>query len=438
MRRWRRGFRSDASCGRCWRTKGRAPWSQAAEWTGLSAKEVGQSIRGLQQRGWAAKTGAELVVTDAGRAAAELPEPDETVLAALLAAESGRLTEGELVARGLRAGPGPRAVRCPQRAGRDPRQDAPLGGAPRRGRATPGRRVSARPLAPTLTPEMLASGQWREVRFKPYDVDLATEPRHPGKRHPLQRVIEETRRAFLEMGFEEWHSPLVESAFWDFDALFQPQDHPAREMQDTFYVARPERSPLPADRALVDRVRAHARGRRRHRLDRLAVRAGARRWPSAACCAPHTTATTIRALAADPNPAARKVFSVGPVFRRETIDYKHLPVFLQVDGIVIDANGTLPRSLGRWSLPRADGLPEVPVPARLLPLHRAVGRGLRLARGAARLGRDGGRGDLPPGGHRAARLHGAGAGLGPRPGAARDVSTASRTSASSTSRTSTG
>jgi hypothetical protein len=73
---------------------------QAAEWTGLSAKEVGQSIRGLQQRGWAAKAGADLMVTDGGRAAAEVPEPDETVLVALVAAESGRLIEDELVSRG--------------------------------------------------------------------------------------------------------------------------------------------------------------------------------------------------------------------------------------------------------------------------------------------------------------------------------------------------
>jgi phenylalanyl-tRNA synthetase alpha chain len=53
----------------------------------------------------------------------------------------------------------------------------------------------------------------------------------------------------------------------------------------------------------------------------------------------HTTAATVRALHADPNPP-RRVFSVGPVFRRETIDYKHLPVFHQVDGIVIDANAS--------------------------------------------------------------------------------------------------
>jgi phenylalanyl-tRNA synthetase alpha chain len=190
-----------------------------------------------------------------------------------------------------------------------------------------------------LTPELIASGRWREVAFKRFDVTLAAETRRPGKVHPISRIVEETRQAFLSMGFTEWQTDFVESGFWDFDALFQPQDHPAREMQDTFYLSRPELLPLPADAALVDRVR------RTHEDGGDTGSTGwGYRWSAEkarqAILRTHTTATSIRALAKDPNPP-RKIFTIGKVFRRETISYKHLPEFLQIDGIIIDEGATL-------------------------------------------------------------------------------------------------
>ncbi|MBD3160559.1 MAG: phenylalanine--tRNA ligase subunit alpha, partial [Candidatus Eisenbacteria bacterium] len=195
-----------------------------------------------------------------------------------------------------------------------------------------------------LTPELIASGRWREVRLRSYDVGLATDPVHPGKRHPLQRILDETRRVYLEMGFQEIVSPLAESAFWDFDALFQPQDHPAREMQDTFYLEAPGEVPLPEDSDLVDRVRrVHEDGGEtgsigwQYRWEEARARKTVLRT--------HTTATTVRALAADPT-TPRRVFCVGRVFRRETIDYKHLPIFYQVDGIVIDPDASFANLLG--------------------------------------------------------------------------------------------
>ncbi|RME84520.1 MAG: hypothetical protein D6785_05445, partial [Planctomycetota bacterium] len=89
-----------------------------------------------------------------------------------------------------------------------------------------------------LTPEEIESGAWREAlkELKPYNVALPAKVTYPAKIHPLQKIFQETRKAFLHMGFEEIVSPYVETAFWDFDALFQPQDHPARDMQDTFYL----------------------------------------------------------------------------------------------------------------------------------------------------------------------------------------------------------
>lgn len=195
-----------------------------------------------------------------------------------------------------------------------------------------------------LSPEDLRSGDWREITLRPYDVTLPAEKVQPAKVHPLRKIIEQTRRAYLEMGFTEVVSPMVESSFWNFDALFQPQDHPARDMQDTFYMAEPATTSLPQDSDLVDRVRnAHENGG-----DTGSEGWGYKWSPEVSqqvVLRTHTTASTIRALTKHPDPPL-KTFCVGWVCRNETMSYKHLPVFHQVDGIVIDENASLASLLG--------------------------------------------------------------------------------------------
>jgi phenylalanyl-tRNA synthetase alpha chain len=196
-----------------------------------------------------------------------------------------------------------------------------------------------------LTPEDLESGAWRDPGYKlrPYDIKLAAKDVYPAKIHPLRKIIEQTRRAFLEMGFAEVVSPMVESAFWNFDALFQPQDHPARDMQDTFYMRDPHETSLP-DAKIVEPVRrTHENG----------WETGSEGWgytwspdvSKQVVLRTHTTAATIRALAANPNPPG-KFFCVGWTYRNETISFKHLPVFHQVDGIIIDEEANLASLMG--------------------------------------------------------------------------------------------
>jgi phenylalanyl-tRNA synthetase alpha chain len=195
----------------------------------------------------------------------------------------------------------------------------------------------------TLTPEDLESGAWREIKLRPYDVTLAAKDVYPAKIHPLRKIIEQTRRAFLEMGFAEVVSPMVESAFWNFDALFQPQDHPARDMQDTFYMRDPATAPLPPDGVVTPVRRTHEDG----------WETGSEGWgytwsadvSKQVVLRTHTTAATIRALAANPNPPG-KFFCVGWTYRNETISFKHLPVFHQVDGIIIDEEANLASLMG--------------------------------------------------------------------------------------------
>jgi phenylalanyl-tRNA synthetase alpha chain len=137
------------------------------------------------------------------------------------------------------------------------------------------------------------------------------------------------------MGFEEMDGSIIESCFWNFDALFQPQDHPARDLADTFYLVG-ER-PLP-DQKLVQRVKkAHENGWKYNWSEKEAKKVVLRT---------HTTCLSARYLAAIRDKKPRKYFSVGRVFRNEATDYKHLAEFHQVEGIIVWENATFRDLLG--------------------------------------------------------------------------------------------
>ena len=111
------------------------------------------------------------------------------------------------------------------------------------------RRVCARKERPRplrrdgkLTREHNPSGSWKTANLRNNDVKSLPKKAYPVD-PPYQRIIAEMREILLEMGFEELYGGIVQQSFWNFDALFQPQDHPAREMQDTFYLR--ETLPLP-------------------------------------------------------------------------------------------------------------------------------------------------------------------------------------------------
>ncbi|MCK4414585.1 MAG: phenylalanine--tRNA ligase subunit alpha [Candidatus Eisenbacteria sp.] len=312
--------------------------------TSLEAREVGACLRFLQQKGWASKHGGELRPGDALAQGEPAPGADETLLEALAQRAGARAREQELGAAGIEVD---RAIEYlkGRRDWLDVRaKRTRLAKLTAAGRALAAAGVAEAAEVGQMTPEMITSGAWRDVHFKAYDVRLGVAPLAPGKPHPLQRTIAETRRIFLELGFVEVASPMVESGFWNFDALFQPQDHPARELQDTFYLAEPAEIALPPDESLVARVRAtHEDGGETGSLGWRMPWNPAR--ARAAVLRTHTTAATARALAAAPG-GPRKVFCVGQVFRREAIDYKHLPLFHQVDGIIIDEAATFASLLG--------------------------------------------------------------------------------------------
>jgi len=194
-----------------------------------------------------------------------------------------------------------------------------------------------------LTPELIITGKWRRTKLRKFDVTAPGPAVYPGKVHPLQQIIQRAREIFLEMGFTEIRGPLVETAFWNFDALFQPQDHPAREMMDTFYLANPNAGRLPS-KAIVDAVaKVHEDG----------WTTGSRGWgykwsrkeSRRLVLRTHTTAETIKYLATHKKPPI-KVFSVDKVYRNEQVTYKNIPEFHQIEGIVLDKNVTLRDLMG--------------------------------------------------------------------------------------------
>jgi len=194
-----------------------------------------------------------------------------------------------------------------------------------------------------LTPELILSKKWRKVKLRKFDVTAPGPVVYPGKIHPMQEIIQMVREAFLEMGFTEIRDSIVQTAFWNFDALFQPQDHPAREMMDTFYLAQPKEGKLPRKNFVDAVAKTHENG----------WITGSRGWqykwdPQEAkrlIMRTHTTAVTIHYLAEHREPPV-KVFSVDRIYRNERLDYKHLAELYQIEGIIMDKNVTLRDLIG--------------------------------------------------------------------------------------------
>jgi phenylalanyl-tRNA synthetase alpha chain len=203
--------------------------------------------------------------------------------------------------------------------------------------------------ATDLTAEMLRSGAWRDAEFKAYNFAALGAPPAGGALHPLLKVRSQFRKIFTQMGFEEMPTNAwVESSFWNFDALFQPQAHPARDAHDTFFLTHPAATPLAdlAPPAYLAAVRAvHERG------GHGSAGYGSEWRPAEAAknlLRTHTTAVSSRMLhrlAADGFQPAR-YFSIDRVFRNEAVDRTHLAEFHQVEGLVCGEGLTLGHLVG--------------------------------------------------------------------------------------------
>jgi len=203
-------------------------------------------------------------------------------------------------------------------------------------------------LPTELTPEMIQSGSWKNTTFKDYNLNsLGVEP-SSGFLHPLLKVRAEYRQIFLEMGFTEMPTNnYVESSFWNFDALFQPQQHPARDAHDTFFISEPA-STRHFPKSYLEKVsKVHSTGGYGSqgygydwKLDEAAKN----------LLRTHTTAVSARMLYKLANQkdgfTPQKYFSIDKVFRNETLDATHLAEFHQIEGVIADRGLTLGDLIG--------------------------------------------------------------------------------------------
>lgn len=188
-----------------------------------------------------------------------------------------------------------------------------------------------------LTPEIIADGSWKGKEFRTYDLNVPVERTQNGSLHPLTYLIREIREIFLEMGFTEMHGDYVQFAGWNMDALFIPQDHPARDLQDTFFLKSKYELNFDHPEILRKVERVHQKGIPGYSGWKYAWKEEKARE---LLLRTHTTVNTIRYLYEHPEPPSA-IFSIEKVFRHESVDWKHLAELHQIEGAVHSKDASL-------------------------------------------------------------------------------------------------
>jgi len=208
-----------------------------------------------------------------------------------------------------------------------------------------------------LTPDLIKTGEWKNKIFRKYDVNAPAPKIYPGKKQPYIQFLEDIKERLIGLGFQEMRGPFIETSFWNCDALFIPQDHPAKSLHDLFYLKKPSKGKLP-DENLIAKVKATHEGGwvtessgwgcvwNREDATKLVLRS-------------HTTAVSARTLFENKDKPA-KYFTINRNFRPDVIDAKHLMEFCQCEGIVVGENLTFRHLLGFLKeIAEAIGIKEV-------------------------------------------------------------------------------
>ena len=196
-----------------------------------------------------------------------------------------------------------------------------------------------------ITPDLIIKGGWRNVRFQKYNIEAPVANAWSGKKHPYLSFLDEVRAKLVTLGFKEMTGTCVETAFFNFDALYTPQDHPARELDGIYYIKNPQCGDLSKHADAVERVKAtHENG----------GDTGSRGWgykysqqeARRLILRGHGTCLSARTLLSKNLEVPSKYFSIARVYRPEVVDKTHLSEFNQVEGIVVDEKLNLRDLLG--------------------------------------------------------------------------------------------
>jgi phenylalanyl-tRNA synthetase alpha chain len=193
-----------------------------------------------------------------------------------------------------------------------------------------------------LTSGMLAKGTWRNVRFRAYNVNTPANRTLLGRKNPYTEFLESVKDKLVSLGFEEFDGPLVETEFWNSDALFMPQFHSARDIHDVYQIKEPPRAKA-IEQPYLDQVAAvHENG----------WETGSRGWQYD-FDRDFTRRLILRSqgtvLSAKQLPKAAvpgKYFGIVRCFRYDQVDATHLSDFYQTEGIVLGEEVNLRTLLG--------------------------------------------------------------------------------------------
>jgi phenylalanyl-tRNA synthetase alpha chain len=207
----------------------------------------------------------------------------------------------------------------------------------------------------SLTQAMLESGSWKNKTFRSYNVKTPPVRLTPGRSNPYAKFLENVKDKLASLGFEEFDGPLVETEFWNSDALFMPQFHSARDIHDAYSVADPES--WISESSSKDGI-ARAKAIEEPWLSNVAGahedggRTGSRGW-NYGFDRDFTKRLILRSqgtvLSAKQLPTAKipgKYFGIVRCFRYDRVDATHLPDFYQTEGIVLGENVNLRTLLG--------------------------------------------------------------------------------------------
>jgi phenylalanyl-tRNA synthetase alpha chain len=198
-----------------------------------------------------------------------------------------------------------------------------------------------------LSPELLKDGSWRTKRFRKYTISLRAPRIGIGRRHPYREFLDTVKTKLVSMGFQEMRGSLVETEFWNMDALFMPQFHPARDIHDVYFVKQPTHATKIAEPFLTRVAQVHQDGGKTgstgwkyafnaERAKRLVLRS-------------QGTAVSARTLASAPA-VPGKYFSIARCFRYDQVDATHATDFFQVEGIVLGEDINFRTLLGLLNL----------------------------------------------------------------------------------------
>ncbi|MDR3115082.1 MAG: phenylalanine--tRNA ligase subunit alpha [Treponema sp.] len=194
----------------------------------------------------------------------------------------------------------------------------------------------------TLTPEMLVRGTWKGKPFRAYNMQVPPTRLMVGRTNPYVQFLEEVKDKLVSLGFEEFDGPLVETEFWNSDALFMPQFHAARDIHDVYHLAEPTHAAAIPEPWLSRVAAAHENG----------GETGSRGW-NYTFDREFTRRLILRSqgtvLSAKTLPHAKipgKYFGIVRCFRYDRVDATHLSDFYQTEGIVLGAGVNLKTLLG--------------------------------------------------------------------------------------------